>query len=47
LGVSGIKDPTCESNHHLKKNQLDKLLREMFHNTNDWPTPDQVCTIHI
>jgi hypothetical protein len=44
---SGISNPICEVNHHLKNTQLSKLLGEIFQSTDSWLTPDQVRTFDI
>jgi hypothetical protein len=41
----GVQDPTQESGNNIKANKLVELLKEMFQNTNSWPTPEQVLPI--
>jgi hypothetical protein len=44
---SGLEDPTRESTDKIKVSEVLKLLQEMFNNTNNWPTPEQVRAYHL
>jgi hypothetical protein len=43
----GVHDPTRESGDNIEANKLVELLKEMFENTNSWPTPKQERIYHL
>jgi hypothetical protein len=43
----GVQNPTRESGDNIEANKMIELFQEMFQNTNNWLTPEQVHTYHL